>query len=232
MRLRATVITIAVATVVAVVLLVYSGTRDQQHTAFSIDVDPGPPIAATLRPGQEACQGPIHTIAPFGAVFPWLSPNAAPGAAITLSVRDYASRAPLATGEVSQGYAVPVAPTVELSHTVRQGRDIAVCLRSAGPKPVGLIGNPPNTRSGKLVVDGRPKQDVMALLFVRPRPVSLLSQIPAVFRRAALFRPDWVGSWTFWVLAMLFAGTLVGAGYAVVQAERADARSSEQTSAQ
>lgn len=232
MSLRATVITIAVAVVVAVGLLIYSGTRDQQYTAFSIDIDPGPPIAATLPPGQEACQGPIHAIAPFGAVFPWLSPNAAPGAAMTLTVRDYASRAVLATGKVSQGYAAPIAPTVELSHPVRQGRDVLVCLRSAGPKPVGLIGNPSNTRSGQLVVEGRPKRDAMALVFVRPKPVSLLSQIPAVFRRAALFRPDWVGSWTFWVLALLFAGTFAGVGYAVVQAQRADARSSEHTSAQ
>jgi hypothetical protein len=231
-RLRVTAIVVALAAVLAIVLLISSSTGDQQEIAFSIDIDPGPPIAATVLPGEVACQGPIHTIAPAATVFPWLSPTAAPGAAMTLSVRDYASNAVLATGSIAQGYSMATAPGVHLSATIPQGRAISVCLRSNGPKPVGLIGNPPNTRSGQLVVAGQTKKDVMSLLFLRPKPVSLLSQIPTIFSRAALFRPDWVGSWTFWVLAVLLVGAFFGVGYAVLQAEREDARSSEQTSAQ
>ena len=34
-------------------------------------------------------------------------------------------------------------------------------------------------------------------------PRSVASQLPVIFERAALFRPGWVGPWTFWALALV-----------------------------
>jgi hypothetical protein len=36
----------------------------------------------------------------------------------------------------------------------------------------------------------------------------LLSSLGLVLSRAALFRPSWVGSWTFWVLLLALLGTV------------------------
>ncbi len=41
------------------------------------------------------------------------------------------------------------------------------------------------------------------LEFQRAEPRSLAGLLPAMFDRAALFRAEWVGAWTYWVLALL-----------------------------
>jgi hypothetical protein len=231
MRARGTLIVVGIATLVVIVLLIASANHYERALAFSIDVDPGPPVA-TLSPGQTACQGPIDAIAPIGSLYVWVNPDLGPTPRASITVRDYATGTALATGSVPGGYIAATAPQSVLNRPVPQGKTISVCLRDTGRRPVKLIGDVPNTRSGKLTAAGHPEKEVLALLFDRPRSVTLWSQIPTVFSRAALFRASWVGSWTFWVLAVLLAGTFGGVVYAVVQAERDDIASAERTSAQ
>ena len=207
---------------------VWSGTRDEQSSSFSIDVDPSSAVA-TLAPGHEACEGPIQTLGPIGYITLWATPVAGPGPALSVTVREaYGTHSMLAAARVPAGYLGPSAPEPALSPAVPSGTTISVCLRSDGPSRVNLIGDIPNTRSGVLTVDGQREQDVLAH-FLRPQPVTLLSQLPAIFRRAALFRPSWVGPWTFWVLAVMLLGTFGVAIFAVAQAQREDVRSSERT---
>ncbi len=212
-------------------LLIRSGTHDERVVAFALDVNPDVP-AATLAPGQQVCQGPIAVVAPTANVILWVNPVGGPTPAATVTLRDYATRATLASGRIAPGLTAASAPGVQFNRTVRQGRTVSLCVRNPGPRPIALLGNAGNSHSGMITVAGVPQKYALAGLFIRPHQVSLLSQIPTVFRRAALFRPDWVGSWTFWVLAVLLVGAFGVAGYAVVQAEREDARSSEHTSAQ
>jgi len=40
----------------------------------------------------------------------------------------------------------------------------------------------------------------VALELVRAPERSLLSEVPDMFERASLFRPGWMGAWTFWLL--------------------------------
>jgi Predicted membrane protein (DUF2142) len=56
-----------------------------------------------------------------------------------------------------------------------------------------------------VLVDGQPKQDRIAVWFLPPNHQhrSLLSHMGEMFRRAALFRPGFVGEWTYWVLLFL-----------------------------
>ena len=59
------------------------------------------------------------------------------------------------------------------------------------------------------------------------RPPTLLSDIPTVFERAALFRPGWVGVWTFWLLAAALLGAFPLAALALTRAIDADGRAAE-----
>ncbi len=232
MRGRTLLIISSVAVALVVAALVWSAGHDERLSSFSIDVDPGPTVVGALRPGQQACQGPIRTLGPIGYVTSWVTPVSGPGPALTVAVRDAGSGQTLGSSRVSPGYVGASAPEALLDHVVPAGRTVSVCLRSEGPGVVKLIGNKSNTRSGHLVIAGQLQQESLALYFLRAHPVSLLSQIPVIFRRAALFRPGWVGSWTFWVLAALLLGTFGLTLFAVAQAEREDARSSERISAQ
>ena len=232
MKRYAAAITVAVAALVAIVLLLTSAGGDQRYTSFSLDVVPSEP-AASLASGQLACQGPINAVAPIDYVIPWITPVVLPGPPILLTVRDYATHGVLAYGRLPTGYTYSdtIAPTIHLNTTVPQGREISVCVRNLGPKPIDLVGNDPNLDSGTLVAQGK-AQPLAAMFLFQRHPVSLLSQIPAVFRRASVFRLGIVGSWTFWVLAILLLGSFGLVGFAVTHAERSDTRSSEQTDPQ
>ena len=47
---------------------------------------------------------------------------------------------------------------------------------------------------------------------------SLLGSLPTAFSRASLWRPSWVGAWTFWVLAIALLATFGLAVVAVISA--------------
>src|SRR2546426_426601 len=57
----------------------------------------------------------------------------------------------------------------------------------------------------------------LRLVFARRQRRSVLSQLPAVFHRAALFRPKPVGAWTFWAL---LAAVLIGVPALLIRALR------------
>jgi hypothetical protein len=65
-------------------------------------------------------------------------------------------------------------------------------------------------------------RSALALLFLREHPRSLLSLVPTIFRRASLFRPGWVGPWTYWLLSAALLGAFGLAGVAVTRAARSD----------
>jgi hypothetical protein len=64
------------------------------------------------------------------------------------------------------------------------------------------MGDSSTVRSGTLSGASRSPGRAATMVFLRPRSISLLSALPTVFHRAALFRPDWVGAWTFWLLLL------------------------------
>jgi hypothetical protein len=207
MSARPTVITFVVVAVVGIGALFAAVGADQRWTAFSPEVPPSQPIK-TLEPGAQACQAPFRAVAGFGSVRTWISALARRTPALWLGV--YSPRgATIATGRTEGGHGQFVAVTFNLNATVPGGRRVVLCLHNAGPQSVTLLG----------------ANERLAYLFLRRHPESLLSLLPTVFRRAALFRPTWVGAWTFWLLlAGLLAAFVVGA-VAVVQAAKSDALS-------
>lgn len=158
-----------------------------------------------------------------------------------VQVRAYAGNAVLATGgteEVPRGprtppgdpvslYPSPVSRTALLTRPVAAGQYVKVCVRNLSAGTTTLMGSTANNLSGALSIAGKPSPVAMSLLFLRPQSRSLLSLLPAVFRRAALFRPTWVGAWSFWVLGFGLLLAFGLAAWAVVLACRADGRDSD-----
>ena len=71
------------------------------------------------------------------------------------------------------------------------------------PQRVALMGGTLGPLGPPPTLDGHPIADQRVGVWYRPPAGSrrsLASQIPTVFERATLFRPPWVGRWTYWLL--------------------------------
>jgi len=96
-----------------------------------------------------------------------------------------------------------------------------VCLKAAAPVFVwgndNLQANVPAPTLGGAAIPNR-----VAVWFLGPAGVSrsIVSQLGAMFRRASLFRPGFVGEWTYWVLFLLvFPALAYGAVRLLANAE-------------
>jgi hypothetical protein len=193
-----------------VAALLAGAASDHRWTAFSTDVPPSGAVAG-LAPDQQICQGPLPASVGFGEVRTWIAPITAPGAMLEVRVKN-AGGDVVASGRSTRGYGKSFAPTASLNATVPASSQISVCVANVGPRRVLLLGA--GVGAGSQV----------AFLFLRRHPASLLSLVPSVLRRAALFRPSWLGPWTFWLLtAGLLLGFVIGA-IAVAKAVQSDSR--------
>jgi hypothetical protein len=179
---------------------------------------------ANLAPSQRACQGPLQTQEEFEGVRAWLAPAAAP--VLSVTVQDTHGR-PLATGQLHTALGVAGPYVSRLDGSVAAGTRIEVCLRNRGPASVALFGSAPTPASGALRVGSETRPVAIALVFLRPRSQSLLSLVPTLFSRAALFKASWVGPWTFWVLCAAIVAAFALAARAVAAAVAADTDSTE-----
>ncbi|MBV9212733.1 MAG: hypothetical protein JOZ25_03705 [Actinobacteria bacterium] len=159
--------------------------------------------------GTVACQKHIHVEAPFDEIVMQLVAFP-PEPRISVTVRSAADGRALARGDVPRGVAGGwqhvATPTVSLSRGIPAGRIVDVCIRSVGRLPVGLFGSPHVTAGSSHAavisphgVERATGTDIR-LVFARRRTRSVLSMVPAMVRRAALFKPGFIGAWTYWVL--------------------------------
>lgn len=182
---------------------------DERTLAFSNGVA-AETVIAQLAPGQRACQPGVVVAEPFAGVELVLDTGGRPGPPLELTVRERRARDTLATGKVRGGYAGRLgtggAVAVARLRRVRAGRQVQVCVANAGRQPVGVTGTSGRERREPRVQLRRPPRRLSANLhlnFLRPRPTSLLAELPRAFERAALWHPPLVGAWTFWLLAAL-----------------------------
>ena len=121
-------------------------------------------------------------------------------------------------------YPTPVSRTTVLTTPIPSGKRISVCLHNHGPSSTTVLGSGTNPLSGTVTIANKADPQAMALLFLEPHERSLLSLVPTALRRASLFRPGWIGAWTFWALGVAL---LLGFGVltiAVVRAAQDDTR--------
>jgi len=231
MRTRSGVIAFSAVAVLGLIGLLASASVPRRWTAFSGQV-PAAGFVANLTPGQVACQGPIHPPSAFSGMEFWVWPVPTPGPGLYLIAKNARTGAILATARVAGGYSAPSPPTgypnpkalqARFSADLPAGQKTQVCMSNSGSSSVLLMGSAPSLASGILKPGtGNGHYGALAMRFLTTRSRPLLSLLPTVFPRAALFRPGWVGAWTFWVLAVALLGAFGLGAFAVSRASGAD----------
>jgi hypothetical protein len=207
---------IAVTALGALALLVAAALDDRER-AFTVGL-PAVRIAAELPPGERACRTGIEVPAGFSRVQLATASFGRPGPPLTVTAGD-------ARGTVPGGYPDNSTVEVGLGEIEAQER-VEVCVTNEGDHRMALYGSPPDTPPDQL---GDPDlEPEIAVTFLRDEPSSMLELVPEAFERAALFRPAWVGAWTFWLLLGL---VLVGVPLLLAAAYRSAVTDSTSASA-
>ena len=161
-----------------------------------------------VRPGQERCSGIIRPPGPgTDRVRFWVrAAGAGPAPAVAVLVRRSRAAQTLAAGTAAPGPAG--GRTVRLHGSVAGSRKVAVCFRDAG-RAAAILAPRPGTPTRVTVEHSTGRSDYadIGLELGRADDRSLLALLPDAFVRASLFRPGWVGAWTYWlVLVALVIG--------------------------
>jgi 4-amino-4-deoxy-L-arabinose transferase-like glycosyltransferase len=155
-----------------------------------------------LRPGHEACQ--VNVLKPGDAAGAriFVGTHRRPGPPLTLLLRDGSGRV-VRRGRLSRGYKDATWQVVPFEPIRRVGRDYALCFRSSGR--IALAGSPDGNIDAfsELRLDGERQAGDLGYQLVEDGPESLFEFVPSIFRRASLFRPNWIGPWTYYVAAFL-----------------------------
>jgi hypothetical protein len=202
-------IVVAFAAAVVVALAVFALTSEREQ-AFTLGVIRSTTVKVAH--GQAVCQAPISVPpdAAFDAVTVGATTQARRGAQLELTVRAADAGDPTRAGAVlARGALVSGVTGENVARTVRVGhvdadRTVAVCVTNRSRRPALLYGNvDAAARASSAYADGRPTASDLSLEFQRAEPRTLADLLPAMFDRAALFRAQWVGAWTYWLLALL-----------------------------
>jgi GT2 family glycosyltransferase len=186
---------LGIALVVGLVVLVLSAADDRSAVAFTNEA-PSSAEVVSIAPRDTVCQRVADVPASFEGVSVPLYSGGSSGA-FAVAVRDARSGRILGRGT---GMAPDVPNFVAIpTGTVGAGRAVDVCIVSQTGGRLGVYGVGQGQRR---VTRGTVRVGRIALVFFGPSR-SLLDRIPDAFRRAELFKPVWMGSWTFWLLAAL-----------------------------
>jgi hypothetical protein len=126
-----------------------------------------------------------------------------------VAVQDAVTREELASGRI--GATTPTEYIAHLNKTVAGGRPLRICL-VGNLNTFSVLGGPAASTSAEMT-GRKPGAEFSLALLNDDR--SLLGSLSTAFSRASLFRPAWVGSWTFWLLACALLAAF-GLGVAAV----------------
>jgi hypothetical protein len=197
--MRSALVAFAVAFAAGLVVLLAIGVLEQRSEAFTLGVAPTSPL--TLPHGGEVCQRSIERPTPFSRVRLELASRRR--STPDLHVRVF-SRDRLLAGGPSSGALGGRRAVVVTVGDVPAGARISVCVRNSGRRAVQLYGNSGMANPTSAAFRGGTRVDFdMDLAFLRPTDVSLISLVGDIVSRASLFRGEWIGAWTVWVVMAL-----------------------------
>jgi hypothetical protein len=184
--------------------LLVAGLRAGPIRAYAVGV-PNVKRVAVARPHHQVCEGPIHSQYAFASVVLW-------GRYVSGKprVRVWAGE-PGATALISAGLVERSLPggygqfTAKLKASVAGGRAVNICVSDPSGK-LRLQGSTPGY-SGVTIAGSEPLK-AFSMVTLEPSQHSLLGSLSLAFSRASLFRPSWVGTWTFWALLIALLGTV------------------------
>ncbi len=182
----------------------YTGTNAIRTRGFLIEAS---------RPGDETCFPGLKIPAKTGRIEMEIDTGGAARPALRVAItaggRSTRARLPGApAGREKVAFPVQTTPGAPAEQPGQ------VCITNAGAGKVffgGVPGVAPGERSPTL--NGKPT-GARAAIWYRPpagETQAILTRLPELFERMALFRPGWVGPWTYWIIFLL-----VGPGLVVV----------------
>lgn len=197
---------------VAVVALLAAGSGGVAQRTAVAEV-PNLYAMPALHRGGEACEGPLVSHGPARQVAIW-GGSGTPSGQVTVTVQDAATHNVLASGTL-QTSAVRGRWVARLDQQVPGGRPLLVCVTDdAGTFALGgAVLSAPG-----LAATGLPTGQKFSLALLSDGDRSLFGSLSTAFSRASLWRPSWVGPWTFWLLVIALLATFGLAVVAVVRA--------------
>lgn len=176
--------------------------------AFTLGV-PSVAGVAAVPSGSETCQNSIAVppAAGFDRVGLRLGTYFRRGPEVRVTVRVTGGGRTLARGRLAGGYpdiAEAGQQFVALSPSVPARLRVDVCVANRGSRRVAVFGaGDVAAPTSTATLDGRALGQDLDLVFERSESRSVGTLTPAILGRASLFRPGWVGSWTYVVLALV-----------------------------
>ena len=162
--------------------------------AFTLGVSPDD-LAVNLYGDRVVCQEPIDVPVAFENVQLTVAGDQPSGPPLAVEVLSYPDRRRLGTGRLDVDYDDEKQVPVRVGRIPDGGR-ISVCIRVDAGEPVEesegarVFGGPSQAaRSSTVVLDGVRRSEDLTLVFLRDEPASLLSLVPDMLDRAALWRP-------------------------------------------
>jgi hypothetical protein len=202
--LRLQVVVVASIALAIIAALVLSGNSGRTIREAAYDVNGINPLLG-LSQGGRICEAPVRVDGPFRQLVFWSS-----GAGSKAVVSVHRGVAPRSK-TVSRGFleAAAVAPgenVVTLTRTVAPSTHLRVCVTSVHGTTTlfggggQYLSNSSGSTFGAPVIIGFRPESTLWLQAWSTRPQGIWSSLPLAFRRMSLFRLDWVGAWTFWIL--------------------------------
>jgi hypothetical protein len=182
---------LAIAVLVAAAVLLVSAALDRREVAFEANL-PAFDLVANLAPGAEVCADGIDVPAAFDRVRLVVGQPRREAQPLTVVLTDEATgsrvgRASFAGGPSNAGGDIEVA----VGHVPAGGR-LRGCVTNDGESEQSLFGSPPDRSATE--------PPVVAFGCVRDPAPTLLSLVPELIGRSALFKPGFYGTWTSWLL--------------------------------
>jgi hypothetical protein len=207
-----------ISALVALAVLLAFGLRGLTVRQYALG-SPNQEQVALLQAGDRVCEGPIALPAPVQGAGIWGGPTGGLSRTI-VSLQDARTQTTLTAGRISATRTGEY--RVLFDKTIHAGRSVRVCLRETAGT-FSLLGSTP-ANPAIVMSGGAPPGNEFSLVLLRRSGQTLLGSLPTAFARASLWRPSWVGSWTFWVLCGALLATIVLGSVAISSAARDDDR--------
>jgi hypothetical protein len=103
-----------------------------------------------------------------------------------------------------RGFANDERPRFKFAAVDRDLVGATTCLSvSGGRLAIAGVGGAGASANQQLTIDGEPRDEDIHVQYREAEPTTLASKLGVIARRASLFRPGWVGEWTFFLLIPL-----------------------------
>lgn len=196
---------LAVAVLIAGAALLKSGPQRTGTNSVSPER-----LIATVNPANgPACVRKLELPAETGGLRTQLGTNGKPGPRVTLTIKGSDGKL-LRKSEVA-GFADGHSPVFEFAELPDGATQVTACY-SVKHGALGFAGTPNgNATSSEFWIGKTPAPGDIQLDYLRAGNHSALSMLGTVMDRASLFRPDWVGPWTFYLAFLMVIASIGGA---------------------